>query len=41
MGLALAAGALAPQLVPGHPAQITAYSYMFDVCQEFGSRISG
>ena len=37
VSLALAAGSLVPQLVPGHAAPITAYSYMFDVRQEFGN----
>ena len=40
LGLALAVGGLVPQLIPGHPAPITAYSYIFDVQRQFGRRKS-
>ena len=37
VSLAFATGSLLPQLLPGHPTPVTAYSYMFDMRQEFGN----
>ena len=39
LGLALAAGGLLSQAVPGRPAPVTAYSYIFEVSRQFGGRV--